>query len=435
MSFNMKAFNVKAYLLGKEDINREIRRFAVDQTVSTSFSFLHEKVARVFQSLRSDTFQMYYKDEEGDMIAFSSDDELMMALSFLQEDTFRIYIKDKKECKLEHRPHTAQEKLAGLLHPNVVCDGCNGPVVGPRYKCTVCADYDLCGMCRGKGLHKEHEMLLFQVPLFNPLEWMPRGKWLRKMRHGGPCQWAQAHAQARASSCSGQQTPTTEHPQPEQPAAPGAQNEDVNLTFLKNVGQSVADMLSPLGIDVEFSGQRYQATQTPPRSMGGNSDSEQSMSKQSSVSVPDQEGPKSEPMEQDHPFVKLNSAPAFPPTQSGENVELKPGTCGNNDEEWTHLSSKEVDPSTGELQSFQALQLQEASELQQTDGPTGLREAAVYPHLPQDAEPPLIEALSQMLSMGFSDEGGWLTRLLQAKQCDIGSALDALQPAKASAHK
>lgn len=47
----------------------------------------------------------------------------------------------------------------------------------------------------------------------------------------------------------------------------------------------------------------------------------------------------------------------------------------------------------------------------------------MYPHLPPEADPRLIESLSQMLSMGFSDEGGWLTRLLQTKNYDIGAAL------------
>lgn len=55
----------------------------------------------------------------------------------------------------------------------------------------------------------------------------------------------------------------------------------------------------------------------------------------------------------------------------------------DSDEEWTHLSSKEVDPSTGELQSLQPGDKDPGLQSKELQGPIGLREAALYPHLPQ----------------------------------------------------
>ncbi|MEQ2219558.1 hypothetical protein XENOCAPTIV_019937 [Xenoophorus captivus] len=292
---------MKAYLLGKDEQVKEIRRFAVDQEVSCSFEYLSKKVSAVFSNLSSSAFNLFYKDEDGDLVAFSSDDELMMGLSFVNDGTFRLFIKEKKEHRRDFPLHAFPPFAFGTppphgpphvapppaLHPNITCDGCEGPIMGTRFKCSVCPDYDLCSTCQSQGKHTEHALL----PIWHPLQ---------------------------------------------------------------NIGEGVAAMLSPLGIDVdidvEHEGQRTKVT---------------------------------------------------PPTQSGDG---QGDVSRDSDEEWTHLSPKEVDPSTGELQS-----LQPEGQGPPQQGPTGLREAALYPHLPQ---------------------GGWLTHLLQAKNCDIGAALDAIQYAK-----
>lgn len=40
----------------------------------------------------------------------------------------------------------------GVLHCNVVCDGCeSAPIIGRRFKCLVCPNFDLCETCEKKG--------------------------------------------------------------------------------------------------------------------------------------------------------------------------------------------------------------------------------------------------------------------------------------------
>merc|ERR1712063_216568 len=56
-------------------------------------------------------------------------------------------------CTPSHPQHSHDRKQKGpAVHRGIVCDGCNRhPIVGPRFSCTVCPDYDLCGNCEGKG--------------------------------------------------------------------------------------------------------------------------------------------------------------------------------------------------------------------------------------------------------------------------------------------
>ncbi|XP_061832796.1 sequestosome-1 isoform X1 [Nerophis lumbriciformis] len=387
---------VKAYLLGKEEAVREIRRFAVDQDVSSSFDYLSGKSGEVFSNLKNTAFNMFYRDEEGDLVAFSSDDELMMGLACMKDDTFRVYIKEKKEHRRDFPLHAFPPPPApgapapgapaphGPLHPGVTCDGCNFPVVGVRFKCTVCTDYDLCSACQVRGTHSEHALL----PIWHPLQaWFPRGKWMRSMRQCAKSQ----------RKCSAASVPPTGGCAPTDGCAP------TELSYLKNVGEGVAAMLSPLGIevdiDVEHQGQKTKVT-PPPQSEGD---------------------------------VEMDGAAE----EGGANGGGEPAKVGkDSDEEWTHLNSKEVDPSSGEVQSLKAGiqdlkvdQVNKGPPVAPQPGPSGVKEA-LYPHLHPEADPRLVESLSQMLSMGFTDESGWLTRLLQAKNFDIGAALDAIQYAK-----
>ncbi|KAJ8787403.1 hypothetical protein J1605_023063 [Eschrichtius robustus] len=401
-------------------------------------------------------------DEDGDLVAFSSDEELKMAMSYVKDDIFRIYIKEKKECRRDHRPPCAQEVPRNMVHPNVICDGCNGPVVGTRYKCSVCPDYDLCSVCEGKGMHREHSKLAFPSPFGHPSEGFSHSRWLRKLKHGHfgwpgwemgpPGNWSPRPPRVGDA-----------HPGPAAESASGP-SEDPSVNFLKNVGESVAAALSPLGIevdiDVEHGGKRSRLTPTSP----GSSSPEEKCSSQpssccSNPSKPDGdvEGMAQSLVEQVNKITlesggqpEASTLPRHPQVVAAQSFSQHPkhspslalnttrGThfccreqmesdnCSGGDDDWTHLSSKEVDPSTG---AGYLLAGQVAATYRSHLGPSDSLSWLSLLSL-AEADPRLIESLSQMLSMGFSDEGGWLTRLLQTKDYDIGAALDTIQYSK-----
>ncbi len=52
--------------------------------------------------------------------------------------------------------NSVQIESKGKQHVGVGCDGCQqAPIVGKRWKCRVCSNYDLCSECLGRAVHAE----------------------------------------------------------------------------------------------------------------------------------------------------------------------------------------------------------------------------------------------------------------------------------------
>merc|ERR1712047_110458 len=120
-----------------------------------------QKIAAIFPELSRSEPVLSWVDEDGDEVVVTSDEELQVALTALTGPVYKLKVKLGDKAKDEGHPGMAR---SAQVHWGVVCDGCDGPVVGPRYKCLVCPDYDLCATCEARGLHAHHKMIRLPAP-------------------------------------------------------------------------------------------------------------------------------------------------------------------------------------------------------------------------------------------------------------------------------
>lgn len=53
-----------------------------------------------------------------------------------------------RESQIKVNNTSSIQDKAQIVHPHIICDGCGAnPIIGNRFKCVVCADFDLCEKC------------------------------------------------------------------------------------------------------------------------------------------------------------------------------------------------------------------------------------------------------------------------------------------------
>jgi len=530
----------------------EVRRFVVDRDVSTSFTYLQEKLCAVFPQLKQKTFSVSWTDEDGDSVTIGLDEELIIALTEMPGPVYKLVVnvKAQKKEENEYKSTKNESQQEGKTHHGVTCDACEKqPIEGYRYKCVVCDDYDLCGSCEAAGRHPGHNMMriadpemVFPQRLFKRIHKMQerveksrsrherenadassgqsvppphfgfpgrgrgmfRGRGFGGMRGmggmggmggmrgcSGVGAWAGPAFDAMMRGWMGEQpmgnpgnqsesnsatNHAFEHKQAHEAAFEAAQEAHEqahnaaneahaaasaaqeahnaafeqfatmtgNADYLKNVGTFVAAALDPLGIDVQVEIETPEGNRNTVKS----STSSSSSSSTSSTTVRD------EPKEE-----KVNDEKQTHTDQNKSGIETPP-----EDEEWLVIEEN-IDATQNcrkrnlSQMSCLASQLKQASIVDdKTDNSATIeipikiikedKKDQMYPSLPDDladaiappevtpapapnsSDPKIQVALQAMMNMGFSNEGGWLTSLLEAKNGDIGKVLDILQPVK-----
>ncbi|XP_037072376.1 protein ref(2)P-like [Pollicipes pollicipes] len=370
-----KNISVKAYL-ALEDGNQEIRRFGLDSSAATSFSYLQGKLQVVFPSLLRQQFNIRWEDADGDAITISSDEELLVALvSCLQvagQQTLRLHVVPTGRSRHAAAAATAAaaadtDAADGPIHRGVCCDGCEQTICGHRYKCMSCDDYDLCAGCEARGMHKEHLML--RIP-------SPEQVWQPVFRHGRRSGRRAGHCTAWGGGRCGW---------PAGMSCPGG----------RRAGR----------VPEERAAVPPSAAAPPPSGEAPASGAEQQQQQQ-------QKQPSNF-------FEAIHSAMS---ALGGFGPEADPAGAAAAGR-WTEKSLEELGQTIAAVLDPFGIDVDVGVESRQKRPPVASDSAGPL-------DPRIQRALDIMSAMGFSNDGGWLTQLLQAKQGDIGAVLDVLQPVR-----
>jgi len=197
--------------------------------------------------------------------------------------------------------------------------------------------------------------------------------------------------------------------------------------YLQNVGNFVAAALDPLGIDVQVD------IETP----DGNRNTVKSSSAETKVS--NQRDKSMSPSDDEEEWTVVSEKKSeektveIPIQVTGQETEkaqhLYPSLPKNVPEEG--MNANQVTSQSGKVQPSVSSNQSVASASASSSTAEAVAKASGAPSpLASHPDPKIQIALQAMMNMGFSNEGGWLANLLEAKNGDVGKVLDVLQPVK-----
>ncbi|XGW05357.1 hypothetical protein V3C99_016041 [Haemonchus contortus] len=200
-------------------------------------------------------FDVAWQDEDGDNIVITRPVELGEAIEARKDATLRLHSVDKKVVKVESKPdsnipqQTTEQNTAAsgasneVVHKDVLCDVCDAVIIGTRFRCLLCLDYDLCQNCEKTGVHAHHGMIRIVDPLRTFVPWGARLKYMPLGRHG-----RHRHGPGIGAVFPDANTRQRVHLAKEHITEQVARS----MQYLQDMGQAVTAALANFGIDASY---------------------------------------------------------------------------------------------------------------------------------------------------------------------------------------
>lgn len=444
-----------------------IRRFCLDKDVCSSFAYLKEKLCHVFPEIRRQQFSILWTDDEGDFVTVANDEDLVIAMTDMEGPLYKFCVKIGTKNKLGNK----SEVPLGSIHRGVECDGCQGNVVGFRYKCLVCEDFDLCGDCEVSGHNSEHNMIRISNPqiiwpqqVFSPLRIInqyneisneEKSKQKKKTSDDSTAESLNIETllgpvfemmvKVLTADQTGEEKESitdSEYKKNQESKSPGCEMEESftnlsksmagNSNNIDNRGSLVSDLLQPLSLSAPIS---IRQSDEPESTADQNieSDKEKKKEEEEKVNHVKESNEHEQPDKTVYAEKEKNSgilSPALWGTGNwyvvdNEIEDMKesnqkiPEILDGSSKETLYLTLPENDtPQTKVTEETVSIPSTSSESKTPELTPTMMAE---------HSDPNVRAALHVMMNMGFTNDGGWLTNLLEAKKGDIGKTLDVLQ--------
>uniref|UniRef100_A0A0R3RUE4 ZZ-type domain-containing protein n=1 Tax=Elaeophora elaphi TaxID=1147741 RepID=A0A0R3RUE4_9BILA len=461
------------------------RRFQLLGYVVNGPDLYQQLLIKIMNVVPDFTGKLGWKDEEGDIIHFSTHEELRCALQNAKNNQLRIQtIEDfpQSEKGKSSRDTKKENKTMKEVHPFVTCNRCDQPLYGIRYKCCVCDDYDLCEECEKDGTHPDHAMVRYATPRTPKVDVRPRRSW-RQHNHTfghrdpflqegifGRTAAAAAHAAHNAASAAAQHaarhaarhaaaaaTHLAENAKESTDGFPPQFRESMaqGVEYLKEVGSQIQQALANFGIEVDMDVQHDGVSEKIPKTQSStpsdtaenntSNDEKEDTQKKENVSkigeTENEDGKRKNdglaaqnveviPDELDVPMKKMHISEHKETGKVEQNLkEPTPDAVGPGDDisdEWTMM---DISSPGNKCQSGAALYpvitdgkcMAGTPFIVPQPGPHNPHCFFVYP------DENIALCVMQLEGMGFDNCNGWLTKLAMDLKGDVSAVIEDMK--------